>query len=109
MSYIVREVNRLYRKLPGETGDRCEFPVIGGGFIKGVDRTSRQKRLARRALAAREWFAKHGPPDAPPLPLSYNDREDLKRGGIGHLVALYARSLAQQEYDFEKHPPFYDY
>ena len=63
-------VDRLYKQLPGNTGDRCEFPVIGGGFIKGVDRTSRQRQLACRALAARDWFVHHAPPDAPPLPLS---------------------------------------
>ena len=50
-------------------------------------------------VGAREWFAKHGPADAPPLPLSYAERERLKRGDLGHIVALYARSLAQQDYD----------
>jgi hypothetical protein len=109
MRPIEMEVDRLYKQLLGNHGDRCEFPVIGGGFIKGVDDTSRERRLACRALAAREWFAQHGPPDAPPLPLSHNDREDLKRGGVGHVVALYARSLWLQDYDCERHPSFDDY
>jgi hypothetical protein len=109
MDQIEEVVDRLYRELPGSTGERCEFPVIGGGFIKGEDSTVRERRLACLALAAREWFAKHGPPDAPPLPLSYDEREGLKRGDLGHLVALYARSLAAQDYDVEKHPSFHDY
>ncbi len=109
MCQIKNEVDRLYRRLHGKSGDRCEFPVIGGGFVKGVDRTSRERRLACCALAAREWFAEHGPPDAPALPLSYNDREDLKHGGLGHVVALYARSLARLDYDVANHPSFHDY
>ena len=108
MDYEV-EVDRLYRGLSGKTGDRCEFPVIGGSFLKGIDRTTRQRRKACRALAARDWFAEHGPPDAPPLPLSYCEREDLKHGGIDHIVALYARSLDAQDYDVENHPSFHDY
>lgn len=86
MDKIELQVDQLYKQLPGNAGDRCEFPVIGGGFIKGVDRTARERRLACRALAARKWFEKHGPPDAPPLPLSYNEREELKRGGVGHIA-----------------------
>jgi hypothetical protein len=35
--------------------------------------------------------------------------EELKHGGLDHIVALYARSLALQDYDWRKHPPFYDY
>ena len=53
-------------------------------------------------------FADHGPSDAPPLPLNYGDREDLKHGGIDHVVALYARSLMANEYDVEAHPSFDD-
>jgi hypothetical protein len=60
---------------------------------------------------ARKWFALGGPSDAPPLPLSYNEREDLKCGGSGlaRMVAYYARSLEGQDYDLEVHPSFHDY
>ena len=64
---------------------------------------------SRQALAAREWFKRNGPSDAPPLPLGYNEREDLKVGGLKHIVAWYACSLACRDYAFEKHPPFNDY
>jgi hypothetical protein len=63
----------------------------------------------RRALAARKWFELSSPPDAPPLPLGYNEREHLKVGGLKHLVAWYACSLACRDYAVNKHPSFYDY
>jgi hypothetical protein len=70
-----------------------------------------KKRASRRALYARKWFALDGPRDAPPLPLSYVEREDLKSEGSGFLrmVAYYARSLEAQEYNLEVHPSFDDY
>jgi hypothetical protein len=63
----------------------------------------------RRALAARKWFELNSPPDARPLPLGYNEREDLKVGGLKHLVAWYACSVACQDYAIKKHPSFDDY
>ena len=62
-----------------------------------------------RALAARIWFAKHGPPDLQPLPLGYDEREALKDGGARHILAWFARSLASLDYDFEMHPSFLNY
>jgi hypothetical protein len=62
-----------------------------------------------RAEAARKWFTEHGPPDMQPLPLGYAEREALKDGSLKHILALFARSLADQNYDVEKHPSFYDY
>jgi hypothetical protein len=49
------------------------------------------------------------PLDAPPLPLSYDDRESLKVGGLPHIVAWFARSLAACDYDFGIHPFFEPY
>ena len=66
--------------------------------------------LERQAQLAREDFATNGPPDAPPLPLSYDERERLKlEGPLPTIVALYARSLENQKYDLEEHPSFVDY
>jgi hypothetical protein len=62
-----------------------------------------------RARMAREHFASNGPPDAQPLPLGYAEREDMKIGGLSTIVALYARSLAAQDYDVKEHPSFFDY
>jgi len=64
---------------------------------------------SRQALAARKWFELNSPPDAPPLPLGYDEREALKVGGLKHIVAWYACSLACRDYAVEKHPSFDDY
>jgi hypothetical protein len=37
------------------------------------------------------------------------DREALKRGGVPHILAWYARSLSCREYDVLEHPLFDDY
>jgi hypothetical protein len=76
--------------------------------ISGIDLNTAQKRLGRRARDARERFALNSPPDAPPLPISYDEREDLKVGGLPTIVALYARSWEGRDYD-QDHPTFFDY
>jgi hypothetical protein len=110
MNSYEETVARLYRDLLKDkpAGSFCRFPVIGGTFLKG-ENTKEVRQFTAKALRARDWFATNGPADAPPLPLSYGDREDLKHGGIDHLVALYARSLETAEYDFVTHPSFHDY
>jgi len=75
--------------------------TIVSGVDLGVDH--------EKALQARAWFATHGPGNAPALPLCYAEGEAMKNGRLGHLVALYARSLALQDYDVERHPSFPDY
>jgi hypothetical protein len=101
--------DRLFRQAP-DRHERCrENPVTGGRWVNGVDPIKPQKEAAHRALAARKWFAEVGPADAPPLPLSYAERESLKKGGLPHLVAWFARSLANLNYDFKKHVSFEDY
>src|SRR5690349_17734014 len=76
-------------------------------IISGAD--MKCNPFGTKALAAREWFAENGPADLQPLPLGYAERERLKNGTITHIVAWYARSLAEQSYDVRKHPSFYDY
>src|ERR1035441_5341243 len=78
-------------------------------LISAVDLIPKQNPRGRRALAARKWFELHGPPDLPPLPLGYDEREALKRGGVSHIFAWYACSVACQDYAIKKHPSFYDY
>jgi hypothetical protein len=70
---------------------------------------AKQRQFERQALAARDWFKQHGPPDAPVFPIGYAERERLKIGGLPHIVACYARSLAGQKYNFDEHPSFDDY
>lgn len=76
-------------------------------IISGVDFFC--SPLGKRARMARKWFAKHGPPDMQPLPLGYAEREHLKDGSPQHILAWYARSLADLNYDVLQHPSFYDY
>jgi hypothetical protein len=108
-SAVDLEVDRLFREAPDRFEKLRRNPVTGSNWVAGEDPIGPQKRAARRALAAREWFAKVGPPDAPPFPLSYCEREDLKRGGLPHILAWYARSLEARKYDVETHPTFDDY
>ena len=51
-----------------------------------------QSPLGKRAKAARQWYAEHGPADLQPLPLGYAERERLKDGSARHILAHYARS-----------------
>jgi hypothetical protein len=64
---------------------------------------------SERAEVARKWFADNGPPDLQPLPLGYRERESLKAGGAKHILAWFARSLAVQDYDVNRHPSFDTY
>lgn len=68
------------------------------------------KALEQKAQLARQHFAQHGPPDAPPLPLGYDERDSIKgRSPLKTMVSLYARSLQGCHYDLDLHPSFDDY
>jgi hypothetical protein len=108
MGWIERHVDQLFKEIPAEYGSsQCQNPVTGGWFIRGLDPIAPQKRLACRALEAREWSARTGPPDLPPLPVSGEEIDEIKRGqGLLHLFAYFARSIASRDYVVEGHPPF---
>ena len=82
-----------------------------GDWVPRLDPIKSQKEAAVRAVLAQQWFATNGPVDADlqPLPLGYNERESLKKGGATHVLAWYARSLDVLAYDIIQHPSFYDY
>ena len=103
-----RVVDDLFKANSTRHGEICEWPVIGGHYVSGVDPIEAMKELAYCALLARNRFALNGPPDVPPLPLSHDEREDLKVGGVSTVVALFARSWEGRDYD-EEHPEFFDY
>jgi hypothetical protein len=105
---VAAEVDRQFRENPPVPGQHCVNPVTGASYVGGRDPAALQKKQARRALLARERFRREGPADAPELPLSHGEREDLKVGGLSTLVALYARSWEAQDYD-EEHPTFQEY
>ena len=48
------------------------------------------KGLERQAVLARAHFALHGPRDAPPLPIGYDEREQTKRHLVATIAALEA-------------------
>jgi hypothetical protein len=70
---------------------------------------AQMKDFVCKALAARAWFRTHGPPWAPPLPLSTAEREALECGGRLHLVSRYALSLLMLDWDYKLHPSFDDF
>ena len=74
--------------------------------------TTRSNRKSEPRFA-HSWpaqqFARENP-GMPPLPVSYNEREEYKgRGGVHSIVSVYARSLVAQNYDVGRHPSFERY
>ena len=104
---IGREVERLFDESPARYGENRRNPVTGAGYVHGVDPIAPEKEAAYRALLAREWFAFNGPADAQPLPLWCDERK--APGLLAYIARLYARSLADRNYDVREHPPFADY
>jgi hypothetical protein len=105
----VREAKRLFAAAPDRLDKVRTNPVTGYRWLNGADPIGEQIRAAARALMARDQFADMAPANAPPLPLSYAERERLKVGGVSHLVAWFARSLEGHAYDLGVHPPFEPY
>ena len=109
-SPIENMVDQLFREIKAKHGGFCHNPVTGGAFVWGIDPIVVQKKAAVRALRAQEWFAVNGPKDAPPLPLSYELREDYREArGLRGVVGFYARSLSRLDYDVRNHPSFDDF
>jgi len=106
--YLDRVVDRMFAKAPDRQEEIRTNPVTGGRWISGVDPVDPQKQSAGRALNARARFGSDNP-GMPRLPLSYEEREDLKRGGLEHIVAWFARSLEALDYDCGRHPSFDEY
>ena len=105
-----REVDRLFKADAHRQGQGCEWPVLGGGYIRGLDRTKKMRDLAVRALVARDWFSENGPPDAPELPLSDRYIPELKyTTPIRHMTSYFASSLSRNDWDFKNHPSFEDF
>ena len=102
-------VNHSFQRNAARPGQICDWPVVGGHYVSGEDSIESMIELAVRALGARESFAHNGPPDAQPLPLSHDECEKMKVGGVKHVAAWYSRSLYCRDYDTEKHPSFDDY
>ena len=74
----------------------------------------------RRAYLAREHFARVGPPELQPLPLSHSEISDRKYNwavgasaefrALAFISSRFAASLrADDDWDYKEHPPFDDY
>ena len=105
-----REVERLFGKISARRGDLCINPVTGGEFVYGFDSIKRQKDAAYKRLLVREYFALHGPPDAPVMPVDEYDRDRAKHssGPLGFITAQFHWSLESQD-DLRVHPSFGDF
>jgi hypothetical protein len=110
-SLIEKEVDRLFDEIKAKArdGDNCEIPVVGGGFIWGLDPVAPLKEATRGELFAHEWFAEYGPADAPPFPYQHEIDSYRDARGLKGVVGFYARSLRGQDFDVRKHPPFDDF
>jgi hypothetical protein len=106
---VIHRVEELFENALDRSAEVRENPVTGGTFIAGLDPLRPQKIKAQAALDAREWFAAHKPDDAPELPIRQVDREDLKVEGLPYIVSVFARSLADRNYQTDRHPKFDEY
>ena len=114
MRLIKDKVEAIFQDVLSQPdGQVCENPVTGGRFLKGEtgeDSIAYQKRTAEKALLAQEWFAVHGPRNAPPLPVKAQDWEEMRHEfGLNTLIGFYARSLAIRNWDVHNHPSFEDF
>jgi hypothetical protein len=103
------QVEKLFEEADDRHDEFRRNPVTGGRFVRTIDPVRPQKRLAEKALEARDWFAPQRPRDATELPLTYEERERIKVEGVGYIVALLARSLAMRNYETKGHPRFEEY
>jgi hypothetical protein len=107
---VDRLVEDLFAKNPGQYGQQCENPVTGGRYVGGLDPIEPQKRMARDALLAREWFAIVGPKDMQPLPISSEEIEDRKNAwdskqpSHSFIASSFGDSLRANDHNFKSHP-----
>jgi hypothetical protein len=115
VTLIKDKLDALFQHVLLQPNGQCQNPVTGGWFLKGEsgeDSIPYQKRAAEKALLAQEWFAVHGPRNAPPLPLIAWEWDKMRygcTGGLETLVGLYARSLSFRDWRAHDHPSFEDF
>lgn len=109
MYTIEKQVEYLFANADDRREELRFNPVTGALFHGRLDPIGPQKQMAVKALKARAWFASQQPLDAPELPLTHNDRETIKAGGIGFIVSVFARSLDARDFETEGHPRFEEY
>src|SRR5271155_4953382 len=104
-SSIQAQVESRFSKIADRHDHLCDNPVTGQQFMYGKHAITIQKEIAYKALRARDWFAEHGPPGAPSLPLSFSEIEDMKyahlapKAAFNHIISCFATSLQSQGWD----------
>jgi hypothetical protein len=115
MSIIKSQVDRIFKEASDRFDEIRRNPVTGGSWLVGADPIAPQKRMAHRALLAREWFAIYGPQDAQPLPISDEEIEDRKyawdskQPSLSYIVSRFGSSVETHNWDFNSHPSFDDF
>jgi hypothetical protein len=119
-----RLVDRLFKANATRHGEICDWPVVGGHYVSCEEPIALMRKMnekAVRALLAREWFARIGPADCQPLPLSNQEIQDRRWAGHGlrtgdhsndllsHIVAEFAITLERHDWDFDYCPSFEDF
>jgi hypothetical protein len=86
-----------------------EAPVIGGWHP--VSQFDAVKNKACRAAIARVWWQFNGPSWSRPLPLSSEEIQEAIDSNDARqmLVGYFANSLQRSNYDFRRHPSFFDF
>jgi hypothetical protein len=111
---VKRMVEREFAALKDLPGDSVEAPFIGDEFDPHDEEAfDFWLQMATRALLARRWWEKEGPPWAQPLPLKrkecvalrnkYRTKHDFRRA---NLIASYAEDLKARWYRVENAIPF---
>jgi hypothetical protein len=109
MYTVEQQVEHLFANADDRHEEFRRNPVTGGGFVRGLDLIRPQKQLAVKALEARAWFEAQRPSDAAELPLSNEEREFIKAGGVNYIVSVFGRSLEAGDYKMEEHARFEEY
>jgi hypothetical protein len=100
------EVDKAFNNALDRHDSTRRNPFTGTDWAPGLDPIEPQKEMGLRAVLARRWFRRNCEPGVPQLPLGYFEREEMKKGGLQHVVAHYASSLETLEYDVTLHPRF---
>jgi hypothetical protein len=83
-------------------------PITGDPVLTNLEEA---KRTARRARLAQEFFYEYRPTGVPDLPITDAEIERLWKIGddLALAVAIYARSLQANGWDFKRHPGFEEF
>jgi hypothetical protein len=109
-AHYEREARRLFSSAADRDQRERINPVTGGWWVAALDSKHHQIKKASRCLMAREYFENTAPNWVQQsLPLSYEERQEYKCGGVSHVIAWFSESLQASDCDFGMHPIFEPY